>query len=307
MARLTHTSKKAFKRLIQMSSSEVFIFVEGQSDRYFYDKICEKTFRAKKIKYVICLAQELPDNAGGKQALLKYFKFLNRTNSLVDEFKEKKTISVFCLDKDIDDIQKKCKSSEHIIYTEYYHMENYFFENGDIVEALAAATSLDLNTVRLRLGNNNIAWRKRAAENWKDWVKLCVYSKKKKINYDCNYRLASQINEPYASVDLPSYENKLLNLEHKSGLSNAGFKRSFAYVSRLVDELYDNNNFDSVFKGVWYISFLIVDAKNIAGGRAYESQALHQKLIATIKLTLDFDKGWTEQFKDKLIVLSNKL
>ena len=114
------------------------------------------------IEYEICLAQELPQLTGGKSSLLKFFKYLKRVSSLLDDFKGEKTAGFFYLDKDIDDILKACNNSEHIVYTEHYSFENYLFQHGDLVEATAAAASLDLASVRRVLDTDKTSWRRRA-------------------------------------------------------------------------------------------------------------------------------------------------
>src|SRR5947209_4396973 len=167
--RLTHTTKAAFRRYMQISRAKVFIFVEGKTDKYFYNKICESVLGKAGIEYEICLAQELPQLTGGKSSLLKFFKYLKRVSSLLDDFKGEKTAGFFYLDKGIDDILKACNNSEHIVYTEHYSFENYLFQHGDLVEATAAAASLDLASVRRVLDTDKTSWRRRAAENWKDW------------------------------------------------------------------------------------------------------------------------------------------
>src|ERR1043165_5845722 len=141
--RLTHTSFAAYRRLMQMSNVKVFVFVEGWSDRYFYDKICNATLRSKGMPYQIVLAQELPSTTGGKTALLDFYSYLNRYSSLLNDFQGKRTFALFFLDKDIDDLLKKTKKSPHIVYTQYYAVENHIIAHANLVEAIGAAASLD--------------------------------------------------------------------------------------------------------------------------------------------------------------------
>jgi hypothetical protein len=293
---------------MQMSSAKVFIFVEGKTDRYFYNKICEAFFLTRGIQYEICLAQELPKLTGGKTALLEFFKYLAKVSSLLDDFKGRKTAAIFYLDKDVDDILRKCKPSEHIVYTQHYCVENYFFAQGDLVEAVAAAASLDISDVRRGLGASSRAWRRNAAEAWKDWVKLCVFCRKLNINIDCNYGVnSSRINNgPYAPIDTVAYSARILELERRSGLTSRGFKLSFGSVSRDVDKLYRDNKFDSVFKGKWYSLFLAEDARRIAGGAANPA-ALPEKLMTSLQLTIDFNASWVTYFQQPLEEIVRKL
>lgn len=306
--RLTHTSLAAFRRSMQMSRAKIFIFVEGKTDRYFYHKICEVALAPRGIGYEICLAQELPQLTGGKEALLDFFDYLNKATALLDDFKGKKTAAIFYLDKDVDDLLKKFKSSEHLVYTEHYCIENYFFQHGNLAEATSVAANLDLTDVRRGLNMSNDAWRRRAAENWIDWVKLCVFTRSRNLGHECNYGVTSRINLlPYAVTDSAAFSNRLADLERRSGLTQLGFKRVFGRISREVDNIYSSGRFDSVFKGKWYALFLAEDAKAIARGGAFSPQNLPDKLLTTLQLTLDFRGAWTIYFKQPLDDMIKKL
>jgi hypothetical protein len=291
--RLTHTTNAAFRRYMQVSKAKVFVFVEGKTDQYFYSKICELVLRSQEINFQICQAQELPQTTGGKKSLLKFFSYLRRGNSLKDNFKGKTKVSIFYLDKDIDDLLGKSKTSDHIVYTQTYSVENYFFRYGELVEAVAAAASLTLAAVRSTFNTENKAWQRTAAENWKDWVKLCVYSGKHRIHYECNYSVPSRVNHgPYTPVNAIWYTDRLGELERRSTLTARGFKLSFGYVSRQIDKLYDEGDFDSVFKGKWYVTFLAFDASRLSGGATVAAG----KLLTALQITLDVREEWSDHF-----------
>jgi len=302
--RLTHTTNAAFRRYMQVSKAKVFVFVEGKTDQFFYSKICELALGSKGIDFQICLAQELPQTTGGKKSLLKFFSYLKRLNSLKDTFKGKTQVSIFYLDKDIDDLLRKTKSSAHIVYTQSYSVENYFFSHGELIEAVAAAASLTLASVRSGLNTANRDWQRTAAENWKDWVKLCVYAGKHRIHYDCNYSVLSRINRgPYTPVDPTLYAARLAELERRSNRTTRGFKLSFGYVSRQIDKLYAGGNFDSVFKGKWYLVFLSHDASRLAGGAPVAAG----QLLTALQITLDVKADWANHFTTPLYRLIREL
>ena len=63
-------------RLMQLSASDLFVFVEGKrSDPYFYAGIVASVPELH-ARYEICTARQLPGETGGKQALLSFFSFL---------------------------------------------------------------------------------------------------------------------------------------------------------------------------------------------------------------------------------------
>jgi hypothetical protein len=84
---------------MQMSSSRVFCFVEGFSDRYVYSRIIEAECIARNVKYEVVTAEELPGGAGGKPALLGFFDYAKRAALLKDDFQGKQTASLFFLIK----------------------------------------------------------------------------------------------------------------------------------------------------------------------------------------------------------------
>jgi len=94
MSRLCH-SYAAYLRYMQLSSTELFIFVEGkQMDPYFYAGICE-SIPDLPLRYEICIALQLPGSTGGKQALLNFFAFLRQSKALVSSLGGQTTACIF--------------------------------------------------------------------------------------------------------------------------------------------------------------------------------------------------------------------
>jgi hypothetical protein len=296
--RLKHTSLNAFRRSMQISNADLFVFVEGKSDRFFYNKVCLEALRGRGLTYQIRLAQELPGQTGGKAELLRCFSYLRQRNALLEDFKGRRFATVFFLDKDIEDLARTTKNSIHLIYTQHYHLENYFFIHGDLIEATAVASTLNHDDVRRSPIGNNLTWREQAADNWRDWVKLCVFTVLRRINYDSSFSVLSRINNgPYSTVNQNEYQRRLRELETRSGLTSRGFARAFRRISQHVDDLYNDREFDKVFKGQWYSYFLVEDSRRIAAGRPMDSASLPDKLILALQLTLNFQDPWAEHFR----------
>lgn len=287
----------------------MFVFVEGPTDRYFYDKLCVSQLRAEGIEYNLCLAEELPSNTGGKNALLDFFTYLGKNSLLIDDFKGKRTASVFFIDKDIDDLLGLCKQSQHLVYTEYYQCENYIFAYGNLVDAAAAAAALDPTSVRDGLPDDNDTWRRNAACNWKEWVKLCVFTRMHSLNHECNFGVrVSRIHvSHYGPIITSAYTTALEEIKIRSGLTPNGFKRIFGQISQMVDKLYSEGNHDLIFKGKWYSGFLAEDLARIAGGRPFNSNGLPERILSCLLVTLDFDEPWAGYFKDALDSIVGKL
>src|SRR5438445_2421225 len=153
MSRLFH-SWAGFARGMQISRTQLFVFIEGQdNDPYFYSKICESVCVPAGVSYEHRVARELPGGAGGKGALLIFFQYLRRKRLLLSDFKGKRTAAVFFLDKDIDDVLRTRVRSPHVVYTEYYDVENHLFAAADLAEAAAAAASFDKLAIAAALRN----------------------------------------------------------------------------------------------------------------------------------------------------------
>jgi hypothetical protein len=308
-SRLTHASYAAFRRLMQISNENVFVFVEGWRDRYFYGRVSESVCGVKGVDYNLCCAHELPSRTGGKSKLMDFFYYLKRAGSLVDDFKGKKTVVIFFLDKDVDDVLGILKVSQHIVYTKFYNIENHLIAHGDLVQALASAASLDEPSVRRALISGNEAWRRQAAGCWKDWTKLCLFTRSRNLRHVCNYGLGSSIinNGGYSVVDQQMQATRFAELRAASGLTAVGFARVFGRISRLVDRLYSEGNHDLIFNGKWYQLFIDETAQSIAAGKPYNRNGLAERVLACLQSSLEFDQDWARHFKDPLLEALRRL
>lgn len=300
MNRLTH-SFSGYRRSMQMSRTLFYVFIEGYSaERYVYSQIVDSECQSLKIPYQIVSIEEISGCTGGKIDMLRFFDYLNDKSSLTDTFKGGITVSIFFLDKDVDDFLGAKRMSKHIIYTETYELENYIFIYGDLCKAAASSASLDIGSVRTGIGDY-AKWRDHAATKWKDWVKLCLFSHMCKISSMSNYRRkTSPINNGvYGRVRKKEYKCHLSDLRSKSGLNSTQFSSKFRQASSLVDKIYSKGHYDLVFKGKWYACFLIEDIRKIAQKRRC-TQVSREMLISNLTQTLDFNNSWADHFKTAL-------
>lgn len=307
MTRLTH-SFSAYLRYMQMSGHQLFVFVEGKkTDPYFYDRICCSVCRTAGVSYQIRRSQELAKGIGGKQALLCFFEYLRSKSALVDVFKGKSTGVLFFLDKDVDDFLRTQRCSPHVVYTYYYDVENHIFLEADLVDAAAASASLDHQEVLASITGGE-GWRSGVAERWKEWVTLCLFVAKKKVNCESNYRVPSRINNPtHGPVDQAAYRQCQERIQTRLGLTERKFKRSFRRVAGLVDAIYAQGEHDRVFKGKWYPLVLAATVRDGAGGQRVNPKGLAGRITSCAALTLDFDAPWAEHFKQPLRDLIRQL
>jgi hypothetical protein len=286
---------------MQISRVPVFVFIEGYKDRYVYEQIVEPECQPFGVSFRLVAAEEIGINGGGKQALLKFFDYLADRSSLICNFKGKNTVSLFFLDKDVDDILGTMRGSEHIVYTETYEIENYFFIHGALSEVAAASASLEVQSIRAALGDYE-EWRRLAAKKWKNWVKLCLFTKTCDIESMSNYGLSrSPINVGVCGpVELTKYKCHLSDLQHKSNLASDEFQRSFGRLCRKVNRMYSLGEHDRIFKGKWYTCFLVEDIKRVAKRRRFDKEALERKLLSGLALTLNCCDAWAEHFREPI-------
>ena len=191
-------------------------------------------------------------------------------------------------------------TTDHLVYTKYYDVESHILREGDLREIAAAHASIDRQQFLTSFGSNE-DWRQRMAENWKCWVKLCLFARKKDISGEFNYSARSPINNPLLGpVDLSAYIQHLKMLELKSGLTPEQFKRAFRRISKVVDDLYARGEYDRIFKGKWYAPLLTMQIVEITGSPPQQHQALPELLPKIVVFTLDFNKQWAEHFKGPL-------
>lgn len=300
MKKLTH-SFAAYRRAMQMSSITLFVFVEGLTDRYFYSQLINLCCSNKGIDYDIITPDEIENKAGGKTILLELLKYLKSKKSLFDDFNGKKTVVLFFLDKDVDDfLRKKCRS-QHVIYTEYYELENYLFIHGDIAKAAAISAFLDMKSVSKAIGNSQ-EWMKNAANCWKEWVTLCLFSHIQKINCMCTYgQKHSAINDKcYANINQTKFSTCKNTIKSKCKLDHNSFNRSYNNLSKKVDKYYRKNQQDIIFKGKWYIKFLIHDIKRIAASKRINESGLDDLILSNLINSINFKDGWLDYFYNKI-------
>ena len=296
-------------RRMQVSEVPMYVFVEGSEDRYFYSRIAGSECDPSELDYSVITGEEIHDgDGGGKNVLIGFFDYLEQRNSLANTFEGKSTIAMFFVDKDIDDLLGVQRISDHLVYTELYDVESYLFNYGDIGRAAAGAASLDINSVRSHLGDYP-EWRRRAAESWRSWVTVCVFAQAYAPSAGSFYgRPKSQVNECiYGSVNSQEYADCLLRLQLESGMTKLEFEELFCKTSYQVHALYNKGQCDRVFKGKWYLQFLIEDVRKIAGKRRFKNRRLFDGLRIALEQTLDWEEPWALDLRMPVREIINKL
>jgi len=284
-----------------MSRDVVFAFTEGYSDRYAYSRIVGDVCRQHGISATTINADEIPDSGGGKVALLTFFDYAKRHDLLAGRFKGKLTVSLFFLDKDLDNVRRTQRRSPHINYTSTYELENLLFLNADLPNAVAAAAMIDPSSFGDEF-TDQCAWCARAAAVWQHWVTLCAFSVLKAQNARGFYRrLTSRINaSPYVATNHAGFVNELRMFEEDWDDSNIPFDRAFVSVEAQVQRAYDEGRADEFFKGTWYANFAYEDVRRLAGRRRWNSHGFHDRVICCLAMTLKHDCQWGQALRQHI-------
>jgi hypothetical protein len=287
--RLRH-SEEGYIRALQMSQVALFLFVEGATDRFFYSELGGQVCAAYGLDYEIRLARELPVATGGKAGLLEFFDMLGARGQLSGHFSGRRWSCVIHVDKDLDDVSGKLRTSPHVIYTEHYHLENYFFLHGDIARVLRVAGKLPADAAA-KIAHPG--WQRKAAGILREWVVLCVASVTSDAPCGINYRSFSRVHSgpPWTcQPDALTGQKEVL----QAALSPATFLTAWDTAEHLVAYLYANGRQDSVFKGRWYANYLLAEIK------ATDPESRDVSLDAILALsqqTLDFAGAWASSLR----------
>jgi hypothetical protein len=283
-----------------MSATRVFIFVEGKhTDVFFYGELSRSVCDGAGLEREIVRADRV-SGSGGKQSLLGLYRYLESAGSLVDRSKGVESWCLFYLDKDVDDILGKAELSPHIVYTPCYTIENALFMYGDLIRAMAAASSLDAADLALRIPDKT-AWAREKADVWREFIALCLFSQKYGIHTDCTYKCnSSPLHAGGAETVADRLRARKVDMQQRSGLTAEQIERKFRAALRMIDRIYRKHQHDSVFNGKWYVPLLMQEIVAAAGGEQYSTHALSNGLTSALRATLDFNGLWADHFKAPL-------
>jgi len=262
--RLQH-SPEGLRRLTQIESAEIHIYVEGKTgDRYYYSKVLDETIRAHGLKVEFHLAREIAGVGEGKQRCLRYHDFLQASGNLVSKLDGKCTVNCFFLDKDIDELQGLLKDSLHIVYTSDYCVENHIVTESVLTEALAAAAGVDIQTVRAEIPDPGL-WLSECYALWKEWVAICIFAHISKSGIT-NYKRLSQVNVP---IDGPAeqglVEQYVRSVGVKLAIDAQASQRGYDEALQIVEDHASQGLQGKLFKGKWFVTLLAQVSTKLTG------------------------------------------
>lgn len=292
MNRLTR-GNKGFIRSLQMSRVSINVFVEGDVDSYFYGQVCRVELGGL-FNYRIIRSDQLSGVGQGKSHLLKLFGSMRRQGQLIIDFKGQRSAALFFADKDVDDQFRRLKRSDHLVYTQYYEVENYVFKHGKLAHAVSAACLKDPAEVSNMIPKPE-EWARRAALLWSDWLKLCLAGLKFGAPNVCHYSAASAVNGgPCSPMEMALYQTAIADLQAATSYSSITFRDKFSRLVCKVDALYALDMQDILFKGKWYIILLADELKYSGIATGSSTKALPLRLTGHMLQSLDFNDNWAE-------------
>lgn len=235
---------------MQISTAQVFAFVEGGLDRPFVERLLS-LFVAPPTKVRVVAIKETAKGTGGKPALIGHFRRLRRKGHLLANAWGKPFVSLFFLDKDADDALGKILRSPHVAYTPTYDLEGALFHRGNLLEAVSDACHVTRAQAECLLGDVNTLLLS-LSRNWADWVTLCLMSQYKKKNFGCTFDRVSQINlDPAEPPDLTSLADWKTRAKENLCLSDVEFDRLYCRFKRLADSAISAGEPLKYFRGKW--------------------------------------------------------
>lgn len=292
-----------------MSRIDLHIFVEGREvDSFFYANIASAAFDTGQLRTRITRADQLPGSAGagGKSLLLHHFDYLRRASALKTGPVGSRYSTIFCLDKDIDNLHHTLRRSPHVCYTDGYSVENYLFRHGNLARSTAAALSIAPSELPARLGTIR-SWLASAQMRWLEWAALCVtVSVRKWRGCGATFSAASAINMPRESAaDVALLQQKLLDISTGSaepfGEVEAAFRRRVRQMRRMGDRL-GLDGIEGVFPGKWYPMILEADCRASAPQLpASRFRSFVPKVVAGLQTTIDCSQPWALRLRVAMV------
>lgn len=271
--------------------------VEGREvDGYLYDKVCEATFAPSRTQWRVLRADELagPGN-GGKQVLLNFFDYLRNCRSL--QTKGAYT-TLFCLDKDVDDVQRRQRSSLHVLYTTMYDIEGQVIQEADLKDCAAAAMSLP----RSQMGHlaPTAVWLREAERLWAEWVALCLTCRRLGLPHADYGRLSVVNNPPNGPTDPLQVEKLLIAISAATGLSLADVRKRFNYrLQRFLAKVATGDG-AVLFKGKWYFDILLADLVARFNPSQNRRRGLREALVTSVIQSVDVLDAWSADLRRAL-------
>jgi hypothetical protein len=284
-------------RSLQVSRARIHGFVEGRAvDSYFYGRLCEYTVDGLFL-YRILRADQIPGSgSGGKTVLLNFHDRLRRQKRLVSNFKGHESTTVFFIDKDVDDLTRRMKRSAHIVYTPTYDIEAWVYREGDLADSVAAACSLDKQTVVQILGTGD-AWRKTSMNKWKSWLHLCCLTQVLHIADVVNFGVASRVNPtstgPADSTLVGRYERLIRS---KWAGPAAKFQRTYDRLWRQINAAERQGQLDRYFKGKWLSVILEAEITQAYPVEAHRISNFRQQVVGNLAQSVHVSEGWAQPF-----------
>jgi hypothetical protein len=290
-ARLRH-DYKAHVRALQISEKRVFVYCEGRvHDPYMYSELTRRAQPSDETMFTIYLIEDIV-GTGGKAAVLKLFRYMQKRKLLVTTYKGKPYCCLFFVDKDVDDLSRRRRSkSAHVFYTELYDLEAHIYRDTDLRRAVAIGLSVDVDMVPFAYGDP-ANWIEATAVQWEHWLILCLFSSRFNIDCGCSYGRVSCINPDLCgATDISAFETFKARLESKCGMRKDEFDRKFKGVQSTIEKLKMRRILSHVFRGKWLESIIVTELQAAFGGQ--KRAKISGAIISSVAMaSFNFSSSW---------------
>lgn len=249
MTRLRHTASGDV-RAMQISTVQIFAYVEGGLDRPFTERLLALLVPANIRRRVVAM-KETEYSTGGKMPLTNHFNDLAGKGLLLDNSFGKPLINLYFMDKDADDALDKLISSPHVAYTPTYDLEGALICYGNLHHAISDAGLMTREQAGGLLGDVDKLLSD-ISRNWTDWITLCLVAQSKKKNFGCTFDRVSEINvDPLAPPDQVKLREWKTTSRTQLDLSDLEFDRLYTKFRKVVDNSIEGGEPLKYFKGKW--------------------------------------------------------
>jgi hypothetical protein len=307
MTRLQY-SNSGLLRKIRISSKQIFAFCEGKCyDKVFYDSIMKEALVKTNMEYEIIQINTQSNGTGGKMAVIEALNLFTKKNYLMNCIDGKLFKVIFFLDKDADCICDNMINNDHVIYTSLYDVESHLYYEDNFHRALGAALTIPENEVP-DVFRNQKELCESIASSWKEWIALCVYSQKYRVNVGCGYSRPSKINgkDLISNLDKKTYNGFCSEIINKRNITEDEFSDQIQKIMLKITNLQTSGFLFSLFKGKWMNSIISKKIQTHINLNGCYSQSIEERISASSLATLNYDGEWVLYYTKKILHVINK-
>jgi hypothetical protein len=245
------------------------VVVEADDDKAIYEAILDKALGM--ANFIIYSPLDLGAKVDGKTGVSSVHDEMLATTPSDQEGLEK---IYFILDKDVDDILGRLRSSPGVVYTNGYNIESDLFATCDLTRAISACLLKPLSAIA-PLNLNSSACRQSINGRWKEWVVACIFVRMHLCeNAPKGYSIKSQIHNGDGTLNIVKLSTWKTLLQTKSGKDAAAINQMWNQLERAVYRWFITDRGHKLVNGKWYPTLIALELRALGFLRKAECSDL---------------------------------